>query len=127
MNTTASVALANREQLHELLDELNERGLGEAVVIDSSGRPHLLAAYEDGGLEAAVWDAFGSHPYGTEGEPDGLARQLDIEESVADGRLALEGRGFGEDAIVLAVSEAVEHPGLTALRFPLTVIHEDRA
>lgn len=121
---TVTSTLTTREQLDVLLELLNEWGQGTAALIDASGQPALLAAWESDGGEGCSWDAFTMHPYETAGGPTGLARQLDLEERAADAEFGLEGHGFDEDSVILAVSLEREHPGLDRLRFPITVMHQ---
>jgi hypothetical protein len=122
--TNVTSTLTNREQLDALLDLLNEWGHGTAALIDAAGEPALLTAWESDGGEGCSWDAFGMHPYNTDGEPDGLARQHDMETLAADGELEVEGAGFDVLPVILAVNLEREHPGLDRLRFPLTVMHQ---
>jgi hypothetical protein len=121
--STATIVVGNREQLDTLLVELVERGIEPATYATAGGNVGLLAPYGEDG----EWDAFESHPYSTEFGPVGLARQHDMETLAADGELQVEGEGFDILPVILAVNLEREHPGLDGLRFPLTVIHEDRA
>lgn len=114
MSTTTTI-VQNRNHLDGLLLELEERGYGEAAAFDGT-TPYLLAACEIAG--GAYWDAFSTHPYATENQPVGLEQPLELEYELED-----EDRWNSGELRLYGISAERQHPGLSGLRYPLTVLH----